>query len=85
VDKLEQVPILAMDPQRFGSILASDDYARLLDPIERASCELRGRVVGNIITPTSPRADAHPNAQEGTDHERLGGLRVGLRQHATNR
>ena len=37
-----------MDPRRFGSVLASDEYRELLDLIDRGAQTLRGRVIWNV-------------------------------------
>src|ERR1700757_436587 len=45
---LQHVPVGPMDPHRFSSVLPPEDYSALLDLIERAAVELRGRVVWNV-------------------------------------
>jgi trehalose synthase len=45
---LQPVPIAALDPHAFASILAADDYARLLDLIARSGEALSGRVIWNV-------------------------------------
>jgi trehalose synthase len=45
---LEHVPVEAMDPYRFGSVLSSAQYEQLLDLIENGARELRGRVIWNV-------------------------------------
>jgi trehalose synthase len=45
---LIDVPIEALDPRRFGSVLSSADYDALLELIARGATELRGRVIWNI-------------------------------------
>ncbi len=45
---LENVPVEAMDPHRFGSVLSPAQYEQLLDLIENRARELRGRVIWNV-------------------------------------
>jgi trehalose synthase len=45
---LEHVPVVAIDPRRFRSLLEPDEYTALLELISRGSRTLRGRVVWNI-------------------------------------
>ena len=45
---LEHVPVEAMDPYRFGSVLSPAQYEQLLDLIENGARELRGRVIWNV-------------------------------------
>lgn len=45
---LEHVPVEAMDPYRFGSVLSQAQYDRLLDLIENGADQLRGRVIWNV-------------------------------------
>jgi trehalose synthase len=45
---LEHVPIEAMDPYRFGSVLSPAQYEQLLDLIEHGASQLRGRVIWNV-------------------------------------
>jgi trehalose synthase len=48
VSGLVQVPVEALDPHRFGSVLAAADYRAFVDLIDRGASELRGRVIWNI-------------------------------------
>ena len=45
---LEHVPVEAMDPRRFESVLAPDQYERLVDLIDNGARSLRGRVIWNV-------------------------------------
>ncbi len=45
---IEHVPVEAMDPYRFGSVLSPAQYEQLLDLIENGARELRGRVIWNV-------------------------------------
>jgi trehalose synthase len=45
---LEHVPVHAMDPRRFGSVLLTDEYEALLELIASGSETLQGRVVWNV-------------------------------------
>jgi trehalose synthase len=45
---IEHVPVEAMDPHRFESVLAAPQYARLLDLIDNGARSLRGRVIWNV-------------------------------------
>jgi trehalose synthase len=45
---LQHIPVEAMDPHRFVSVLTGDQYAALLDLIDRAVRKLHGRVIWNI-------------------------------------
>jgi trehalose synthase len=46
--RLEHVPVGAMDPHRFESVVPTGEYQQLLDLIDRAARELHGRVVWNV-------------------------------------
>jgi len=48
MESLEHVPVEAMDPHRFESVLAPAQYARLLDLINNGARALRGRVIWNV-------------------------------------
>jgi trehalose synthase len=50
---LQHVPIVAMDPRRFESVLLPDEYQGLLELIERGRRELHGRVVWNVNSTAS--------------------------------
>jgi trehalose synthase len=45
---LEHVPVAAMDPHRFRSVISDDEYAALLELITRSAETLRGRVIWNV-------------------------------------
>ena len=45
---IEHVPVEAMDPYRFGTVLSPAQYEQLLDLIENGARELRGRVIWNV-------------------------------------
>lgn len=45
---IEHVPVEAMDPYRFGTVLSPAQYEQLLDLIENDARELRGRVIWNV-------------------------------------
>src|SRR5947209_5722428 len=45
---IEHVPVEALDPHRFGSVLSSAQYAQLLDLIDNGARQLRGRVIWNV-------------------------------------
>src|SRR5512136_2323685 len=45
---LEHVPVEAMDPYRFGTVLSPPQYEQLLDLIENGARQLRGRVIWNV-------------------------------------
>jgi trehalose synthase len=45
---IQHVPVEAMDPHRFASVLGAEQYAKLLELIEDGSRELRGRVIWNV-------------------------------------
>jgi len=45
---LEHVPVAAMDPHRFRSLIAPAQYAVLLDLIDRSARSLQGRVIWNV-------------------------------------
>lgn len=46
--RIQHVPIGAMDPHRFGSVLSAEQYAALLDLIDHGVRGLQGRVVWNV-------------------------------------
>ncbi len=48
MNNLEHVPVEAMDPHRFESVLAPAQYDKLLDLITNGAHELRGRVIWNV-------------------------------------
>jgi trehalose synthase len=48
MSRLFHVPIVAMDPHRFRSVLLPDEYEALLELIESGRRELRGRTVKNV-------------------------------------
>lgn len=45
---LQHVPVEAMDPHRFETVLPPAQYERLLDLIDNGARELRGRVIWNV-------------------------------------
>ncbi len=45
---LEHVPVEAMDPHRFASVLSAEKYEALLHLIDRGARELEGRVIWNV-------------------------------------
>jgi trehalose synthase len=45
---LQHVPIAPMDPHRFSSVMSPREYEALLDLINHAGRELRGRVIWNV-------------------------------------
>src|ERR1700758_2577167 len=45
---LEHVPVAAMDPRRFESVIAPAAYRELLDLIDRGARALHGRVIWNV-------------------------------------
>ena len=45
---LQHIPIFAMDPRRFESVLLPDEYGALVELIESATRGLHGRVVWNV-------------------------------------
>jgi trehalose synthase len=45
---LEHVPVAAMDPHRFRSVISEEEYAELLELIDRSVRTLHGRVVWNV-------------------------------------
>jgi trehalose synthase len=46
--RLEHVPVGAMDPHRFESVISAADYEQLRELIGRGARELRGRVIWNV-------------------------------------
>src|SRR6266567_3560058 len=48
VAPLRHVPVPAMDPRRFASVLSDGEYEALLRLIDRGRRELRSRVVWNV-------------------------------------
>lgn len=46
--RLQHVPVGAIDPRRFERVISSEQYAALLDLIERGQRRLQGRVVWNL-------------------------------------
>jgi trehalose synthase len=46
--ELEHVPVEAIDPHRFRSVISPGEYAALLDLINRSARVLKGRVVWNV-------------------------------------
>ncbi len=46
--RLQHVPVEAMDPNRFDSVLPASEYQQLLDLIGRGARELAGRVIWNV-------------------------------------
>ena len=46
--RLEQVPVQALDPRHFESVIASTAYQRLRDLIDNAARGLHGRVIWNV-------------------------------------
>ena len=45
---LQHVPVEAIDPYRFRSVLIPEQYERLLDLIDNRAPTLRGRVIWNV-------------------------------------
>jgi trehalose synthase len=45
---LEHVPVAAMDPHRFRSVISDDEYAALLELITRSAETFPGRVIWNV-------------------------------------
>ncbi len=50
---LKHVPVVAMDPRRFESVLLPSEYDALLELIEAGAQELHGRVVWNVNSTAS--------------------------------
>jgi trehalose synthase len=50
---LEHVPVVAMDPRRFQSVLVPEEYENLLELIDAGTRELRARVVWNVNSTAS--------------------------------
>src|SRR5690348_17221875 len=46
--RLQHIPVAALDPSRFASVSTPEDYEGLLELIDRAARELRGRVIWNV-------------------------------------
>jgi trehalose synthase len=46
--RLQQVPVAAMDLHRFASTISSEEYAALLELIDRSARTLSGRVIWNV-------------------------------------
>ena len=46
--RLHDVPVRALDPGRFASVLAPDEFAALAELLDRGARELRGRAVWNV-------------------------------------
>jgi trehalose synthase len=46
--RLQHVPIDAMDPRRFSSVLAAPEYESLLQLVDRGARDLHGRIVWNV-------------------------------------
>ncbi|HEX8977019.1 MAG TPA: glycosyltransferase [Solirubrobacteraceae bacterium] len=48
MDAIQRVPVAAMDPHRFRSVLPPPEFAALVNLIERSAAVLSGRVVWNV-------------------------------------
>jgi trehalose synthase len=46
--RLQHVPVAAMEPRRFRSVISSRDYEGLLALIDHAAVDLHGRVIWNV-------------------------------------
>jgi trehalose synthase len=46
--RLSHIPVHAMDPRRFASVISAPEYEELLDLIDRGAAELAGRVIWNV-------------------------------------
>jgi trehalose synthase len=50
---LEHVPVAALDPRRFESVVSASEYAALLALIDRSARSLQGRVIWNVNSTAS--------------------------------